>query len=99
MLFVGDLVVDLARGMVLQEDQNLNLSPTEFRLLVYLARHPGQALSRAQLLEAVWGYSPSLENERLVNVYVRRLREKVERIPSQPELILTVPGLGYRLKK
>jgi DNA-binding response OmpR family regulator len=66
-------------------------------LLVYLARHPGQALSRAQILDAVWGYDAEVDSERAVNVHVRRLREKVELDPSRPALILTVPGIGYRL--
>jgi DNA-binding response OmpR family regulator len=78
-------------------EQEINLTPTEFRLLVYLARHRGQALSRGQILAAVWGYDAGVESERAVNVHVRRLREKVEFDPAQPTLILTVPGIGYRL--
>ncbi len=54
-------------------------------------------MSRAQIIEAVWGYAPDLESERAVNVHIRRLREKVELDPAAPALILTVPGLGYRL--
>jgi DNA-binding response OmpR family regulator len=56
-------------------------------------------LSRAQLLQAVWGYDADVEDERTVNVHIRRLREKVELDPSRPSLILTVPGIGYRLAK
>ncbi len=78
-------------------DQALNLTPTEFRLFVLLAQHPGQVLSRTQILEAVWGYDADVESERAVNVHVRRLREKVELEPSKPSLVLTVPGVGYRL--
>jgi DNA-binding response OmpR family regulator len=54
-------------------------------------------LSRGQILDAVWGYDADLESERIVNVHIRRLREKVEVEPSRPTLILTVPGMGYRL--
>lgn len=97
LLYAGDLVIDRVRGQVSRGKQALNLTPTEFRLLVYMARHPGQALTRNQLLEAVWGYDSEIENERTVNVHMRRLREKVELDPSQPTLILTVPGIGYRL--
>ena len=97
LLYAGDLVIDRVRGQVSRGKQALNLTPTEFRLLVYMARHPGQALTRNQLLEAVWGYDSEVESERTVNVHVRRLREKVEIDPSQPTLILTVPGIGYRL--
>jgi DNA-binding response OmpR family regulator len=97
LLFAGDLVIDQARGQALRGDRRLNLTPTEFRLLVYLLQHRGQALSRAQIIEAVWGFTPDLESERTVNVHIRRLREKVELDPSHPSLILTVPGIGYRL--
>jgi DNA-binding response OmpR family regulator len=96
-LHAGDLVIDRGRGQVRRGSETINLTPTEFRLLVYLARHPGQALSRTQILDAVWGYAPDVESERAVNVHVRRLREKVEFDPSHPTLILTVPGIGYRL--
>jgi DNA-binding response OmpR family regulator len=96
-LYAGGLVIDRGRGQVRRGKETLLLTPTEFRLLVYLARHPGQALSRAQILDAVWGYAPDVESERAVNVHIRRLREKVELDPSRPTLILTVPGIGYRL--
>ncbi len=96
-LFVADLVIDQTRGQVRRGEQIILLTPTEFRLLVYLARHTGQALSRAQIVDAVWGYSPDVESEKAVNVHIRRLREKVEPDPANPSLILTVPGVGYRL--
>jgi DNA-binding response OmpR family regulator len=97
LLYAGDLVIDRGRGQVWRGHQQINLTPTEFRLLVFLARHPGQALSRAQILDAVWGYDADVESERTVNVHIRRLREKVELDPGRPSLILTVPGIGYRL--
>ncbi|MFZ5919327.1 MAG: response regulator transcription factor [Chloroflexota bacterium] len=96
-LYAGDLVIDRGRAQVWRGSQPLNLTPTEFRLLVFLARHPGQALSRAQIIDAVWGYDADVESERAVNVHVRRLREKIELDPGRPALILTVPGIGYRL--
>lgn len=95
-LYAADLVIDLDKGAVWRGDERIDLTPLELRLLTYLARHPGQALSRAQMLDAVWG-SAEIESERTVNVHIRRLREKVEIDPSQPRLILTVPGIGYRL--
>jgi DNA-binding response OmpR family regulator len=97
LLYAGDLVIDRGRAQVHRGNQLLNLTPTELRLLVYLAQNPRQALSRAQILDAVWGYDADLESERTVNVHIRRLREKVELDPSRPTLILTVPGIGYRL--
>jgi len=96
-LYVGDLIIDRSRGQAMRGDQLLNLTPTEFRLLVFFAQHRGQALTRTQLLDAVWGYDADVDSERTVNVHVRRLREKVELDSSRPTLILTVPGIGYRL--
>ena len=96
---IYDVVLDQATGQARRGDESLNLTPTEFRLLSYLARHRGQALSRAQIVEAVWGFAPDIESEKTVNVHIRRLREKIELNPEQPMLILTVPGIGYRLAK
>jgi DNA-binding response OmpR family regulator len=86
-------------GQVRRGEESINLTPTEFRLLTYLARHRGQALTRSQIVEAVWGYAPDLDSEKTVNVHIRRLREKIELKPEQPTLILTVPGIGYRMAK
>lgn len=94
-IFLNDLVIHLDQNRVSRGEVNLNLTPTEFKLLLYLARHQGQALSRSQILEGVWGYD-DVESERTVNVHIRRLREKIEIEPSSPRLILTVPGVGYR---
>jgi DNA-binding response OmpR family regulator len=96
---INDLVLDQATGQVRRGEESINLTPTEFRLLSYLARHRGQALSRAQIVEAVWGYAPDIESEKTVNVHIRRLREKIELRPDRPSLILTVPGIGYRMAK
>ena len=90
-------MIERGKGQVWRGNQLLNLTPTEFRLLVYLAQHAGQALSRAQIIDAVWGYDAEVESDRAVNVHMHRLREKVELEPSHPSLILTVPGIGYRL--
>ena len=94
---VADLVLDQSTGQVRRGDAVLALTPIEFRMLSYLARHRNQALSRAQIVEAVWGYAPDLESEKSVNVHIRRLREKIELKPEEPAIILTVPGIGYRL--
>jgi DNA-binding response OmpR family regulator len=97
LIFAGDLAINLDTAQVSRGIEPINLTPTEYRLLIYLARHPGQALSREQLLQAVWDDVAGIESERTVNVHIRRLREKVEITPSKPQLILTVPGIGYRL--
>lgn len=96
-LYVGDLVVDRTSARVTRAGNELYLTPTEFRLLVFLAQHPGQAFSRAQLIEHVWGSDSELYDDKTVSVHVRRLREKIEPDPSDPRYILTVPGIGYRL--
>jgi two-component system response regulator MtrA len=96
-VLIRDVVLDQAAGQARRGEESLNLTPTEFRLLSYLARHRGQALTRAQIVEAVWGFAPDIESEKTVNVHIRRLREKIELDPEQPSLILTVPGIGYRL--
>ena len=98
-LVIDDLVLELRTGQVRRGEEVINLTPTEFRLLTYLARHRGQALTRAQIVEAVWGYASDLESEKTVNVHIRRLREKIELKPEEPTLILTVPGIGYRMAK
>lgn len=96
-IYVADLAIDRGRGQVWRGHELLNLTPTELKLLTFLARNRGQALTRSQILDAVWGYASDPESEKTVNVHVRRLREKVELDPSRPALILTVPGIGYRL--
>ena len=98
-MVINDLVLELAKGQVRRGDESISLTPTEFRLLSYLARHRGQALTRGQIVEAVWGYAADIESEKTVNVHIRRLREKIELRPDQPSLILTVPGIGYRMTK
>jgi DNA-binding response OmpR family regulator len=97
LIYVADLSIDQSRAQVQRGAQIISLTPVEFRLLVYLARHRSQVVSRGQIVEAVWGHSPDLESERTVNVNIRRLREKIELSPEHPALILTVPGIGYRL--
>lgn len=99
LLYAGDLVIDWPRGQVRRGNKELNLTPTEFRLLVHLSRNAGRALTRSQIVEAVWGYDANLEDDHTVNVHIRRLREKIEADASRPELILTVPGIGYRFAR
>ena len=98
-MVINDLVLEQATGQVRRGEELISLTPIEFRLLNVLARHRGQALTRGQIVEAVWGYAPDLESEKTVNVHIRRLREKIELKPEQTSLILTVPGIGYRLAK
>lgn len=96
LLYCGNLVIDVMKNQVRQGEYRISLSPLEFRLLLHLARHPGQVFSRQQLFEAVWGYDTG--DESTVTVYVHRLREKLEAAPKVSCEIITVPGVGYHLE-
>ena len=91
----GDVEVDLDRHEVRRAGAVVPMKPKEFDLLVFLSQHPGRAFSRDHVLERVWGYTAAGDT-RTVDVHVRWLREKIEQVPSQPKLIETVRGLGYR---
>jgi DNA-binding response OmpR family regulator len=92
----GDIELRREQGIVLRGGEELSLTKTEFRLLCEFADHANAVLSRDQLLERVWGYE-YLGDSRLVDAHVRRLRLKVEDQPDDPQLIVTVRGIGYRL--
>jgi two-component system OmpR family response regulator len=94
-LVCGDLVVDPAAHRVTRGDTAIELTAKEFALLEYLARHRGAVLSRDQLIEAVWDESYRGDSN-LVDVYVRRLRDKIDR-PFGRDSLATVRGVGYRL--
>jgi two-component system, OmpR family, response regulator MtrA len=95
---VGSLEIDPAAFRVRRNGQDVSLTATEFRLLVELARRPGQVFTRELLLERVWNYD-YLGDSRLVDVAVQRLRAKVEDDPRNPRLIQTVRGVGYRFER
>ena len=92
-----NLIIDLTRHEVLLNDQPLALKPKEFELLLFLARHRGQAISREMILERVWGWGFS-GGSRTVDVHIRWLREKIEADPNQPSRFVTVRGAGYRFE-
>jgi two-component system, OmpR family, response regulator MtrA len=94
-LTIGDLSIDVAGHVVTRDDEPIPLTPLEFDLLVCLARKPWQVFTREVLLEQVWGYRHAADT-RLVNVHVQRLRSKVEHDPENPEIVLTVRGVGYK---
>ncbi|MGA9885850.1 MAG: response regulator transcription factor [Candidatus Acidiferrales bacterium] len=91
---IGALRVDPSSYRAQREGKTLPLSTLEFRLLYYLASRPNRVFSRDQLLDAVWG-TDRFVTPRSVDVYMRRLREKVERNPEKPEYLKTVRGAGY----
>lgn len=92
---VGDLTIDVAGHSVKRGDKNISLTVLEFKLLTTLAKRPWQVFSRELLLEEVWEYQHAADT-RLVNVHVQRLRSKIEIDPENPEIVVTVRGVGYK---
>ena len=92
---VGDLVIDVAGHSVKRGATSISLTVLEFKLLLTLARRPWQVFTREALLEEVWEYQNAADT-RLVNVHVQRLRAKVEVDPENPEIVVTVRGVGYK---
>ncbi len=86
-----------AARRVLRDGDEIALTQREFDLLLYLARHPGQAFSREKLMDAVWQYSFYTDTS-TVTVHIRRLRAKIERVPEEPRHVQTVWGVGYRFQ-
>jgi two-component system KDP operon response regulator KdpE len=94
---VGELSVDLARRTVLRGGEEIKLSPTEYAILRMLVLNAGKVVTHRQLLHEVWG--PAYVDEaHYVRVYMGLLRQKIERIPSRPQFILSEPGVGYRIR-
>lgn len=97
-LTIGDLTIDVPQHMVTRDGAEIALTPLEFDLLLEMARKPNQVHAREELLESVWGYR-NASDTRLVNVHVQRLRSKIEHDPENPEIVLTVRGVGYKTGK
>ena len=94
-LNVGDLTIAVESHQVTKAGQIINVTPLEFDLLLALARQPKRVFTREQLLKQVWGYQNPADT-RLVNVHIQRLRAKIEKDPDNPEIVVTVRGVGYR---
>ncbi|MDI6871078.1 MAG: response regulator transcription factor [Bacillota bacterium] len=94
----GPLLLDQERHEAFVEGRPVYLTPKEFALLAILMAHPGRVYSRETLLDRAWGYEFAGDT-RTVDVHIRRLRQKVEKDPADPQLIETVHGLGYRLRE
>ncbi|HVA89795.1 MAG TPA: response regulator transcription factor [Chloroflexota bacterium] len=95
-LRAGDLTIDLARQQVLRAGEEIHLTPTELALLLYLARHADRVVTHTSLLQHVWGRGYGQETQYL-HVHIGNLRRKLGDDPSQPWLVITEPGTGYRL--
>jgi DNA-binding response OmpR family regulator len=93
----GEIEIAVSRREVRVRGQEVELTALEFDLLLYFAQHPGHVFSRAQLLDAVWGYSHE-GYEHTVTTHINRLRAKLEADPMRPTIILTVRGAGYKMR-
>jgi len=95
-LQVGPLSMDIPRHLATLEGNPLRLTPKEFDLLAYLAQHTGRVVPREEIVTAVWG-EQLCASSRSLDVHIGRLRRKIEADPYNPQLLITVPGVGYRL--
>jgi two-component system KDP operon response regulator KdpE len=94
---VGELKVDLIRRQVSLSDNEVHLTPIEYKLLATLVKHAGRVITHRQLLKEVWGPGSS-EQTQYLRVYMGQLRHKLEQNPSRPRYLTTEPGVGYRLR-
>jgi len=95
-LRIGDVEIDAVRHRVTRDGAEVKLTPKEFELLSFLARHAGRVLTHRQILTAVWGPAHAQDTQYL-RVYVGQLRQKIEEQADDPRIVLTEPGIGYRI--
>ena len=95
---IDDLTIDQKQAKVFRDQQEIFLSAMEYQLLMVFVHHPGQTLSRTQLLDALWDHKGQYVEDNTLSVTIRRLREKIERDPQTPRILMTVRGLGYRME-
>jgi len=93
---LGDIEIDNVRHRVTRAGNEIKLTPKEFELLSVLARHAGTVITHKQVLAAVWGAAHT-EDTQYLRVYVGHLRQKIEETPEDPRIIVTEPGIGYRI--
>lgn len=93
----GGISIDPVKGVVTRDGQEILLSALEYRLLLVFFNNKGIVLSRNKLLEEIWSIAGEFVNDNTLTVYIKRLREKIEKDPQKPEIIRTVRGLGYRM--
>ncbi len=94
---VGPISIDLARHLVTQDEEEIRLTVTEFKLLAFLASNPDRVLTHQAILTHVWGFAES-DHVEYLRVYIGQLRKKLEIDPDDPQILVTEPGIGYRLK-
>lgn len=96
-LEAGDVRLDISSATVTKQDKEVFLSALEYRLLLYFLQRKGQLITRENLRDAVWDSAGEYVSDNALNVYIKRLRQKIESDPAEPAIILTVRGLGYRI--
>ena len=99
MIECGDISIDLYGSRVLLKGQPLDLTSAEYRLLCLLVRNANRTVTRDNIMNELWDNTSDFVDDNTLSVYVRRLREKIETIPSQPEHLITVRGFGYQWKE
>jgi two-component system, OmpR family, KDP operon response regulator KdpE len=95
---VGAIAIDAALHQVTRHGELVHLTPKEFDLIAFLARHAGRVLTHRQILSEVWGPAHGADTQYL-RVFIGQLRQKLEGDPTEPKLILTEPGIGYRVSE
>ena len=95
---LGDVIVDTEKGVAMKNNKDIYLSALEYRLLLVFINNRGIVLTRNQLLDAIWDVAGEYVNDNTLTVYIKRLREKIEDEPTNPKIILTVRGLGYKVE-
>lgn len=98
-LQTGKLEIDTARGIVKKNGQEVFLTSLEYRLLLLFFQKKGKVLSRDYILEELWDIAGEYVNDNTLTVYIKRLREKIEDSPQNPQIIKTVRGLGYKMEE
>ncbi len=96
-LRAGDLLVDTVKGTVTRDGQEIILSALEYRLFLVFLNRQGEVLTRNRLLEEIWDIAGDYVNDNTLTVYIKRLRDKIEKDPAHPEIIETVRGRGYKV--
>ena len=96
-ILLDDIQVDTEKAVVKKKNTVINLSALEYKLLTLFIDHRGKLLTRDQLLDEIWNIAGDFVNDNTVTVYIKRLREKIENDPTNPKIIKTVRGLGYRM--
>ena len=94
---IRDIRIDTEKGIVTRAGQELFLSALEYRLLLVFVNNRGMVLTRGRVLDEIWDEAGEFVNDNKLTVYIKRLREKIEKDPQNPEIIMTVRGMGYRL--